>query len=91
MNLLKRLRRRVIGLPTAEHNALLDKLHDLDVREEWTATTMGTIVGVSASRGVQRILALRDEKAKVMDALGWKSQARELREDTAMRRSWGPL
>jgi hypothetical protein len=91
MNLLKHLRRKVIGLPTAEHDALLDKLHDLDIREDWTANTMGTVVGVSPAEGVERILALRDSKAEVMDALGWKSRAARLREDTAMRRSWGPL
>jgi hypothetical protein len=74
----------------ARYDALRLQLAQLERQEDrlvgWTGTQL---VPGNGPIDVDAVLDVRDAMAEVMDALGWKSQARELCADTAMRRSWG--
>jgi hypothetical protein len=71
------------------YDALRRELARLERQEDrMTGWTGAQFIPGGKPIDVGAVLDVRERMAEVMDALGWKSQARELRADTAMRRTW---
>jgi hypothetical protein len=91
MNMLERMLYRITGQAAAERREIRrEQLHEelkrLDRREDgivgWTPVGFRT----GPAFDIKDVLEIRDRKAAVMDELGWKDMAADLRADTAWRR-----
>lgn len=92
MKFLARLREKLFGSPVMHLQDRDDQwwidreeLDRLDWHEEITARKMARD---NPNLYLREILAIRDKKVAVLERLGWKLAAAELRKDNEMRRGW---
>ena len=83
------LRRLIDRLNRDEHDRLMVRL-DATVRAEEClyATIMSSQSEARIKICTKSILDVREARAVIMDQLGWKRSAADLRADTQMRRGW---